>query len=90
MRDFFPRFFFSLVHSTRFYAQIWKFDSSTVCVSRDSITIVDRRLKAIYTHNCITRLLSYQRFSHDRDYLLFAKLRRRKNIKFLKKEKTKF
>lgn len=50
MRDFFPRFFFSLVHSTRFYAQIWKFDSSTVCVSRDSITIVDRRLKAIYIY----------------------------------------
>lgn len=57
MRDFFPRFFFSLVHSTRFYAQIWKFDSSTVCVSRDSITIVDRRLKAIYIRTTV--LLDY-------------------------------
>lgn len=92
MRDFFPRFFsfffFFFVHSTRSYAQIWKFDSSTVCVSRDSITICcDRPLKVIYTHNCITRLLSYQRFSHDRDYLLFGEIRWRNECKILKKRK---
>lgn len=90
MRDFFPRFFFLFFFSSIRRVPTLKFGNSILLLFVYRVTRLfccDRPLKVIYTHNCITRLLSYQRFSHDRDYLLFGEIRWRNECKILKKRK---